>query len=311
MLKNYKDLYRKHIGDKFNKIIISYEPQSGEYTYKGFSHHVEPNALDRISDIIIDDLIFYAFTEDEILKKNQNTNILDDLRTAAKYAYIQRLPKRENAKTDGTIGEVLLDIFLQLESDNTQKLIARAKHTEINNKKEITGYDTLYFSKNNNEISLWLGQAKAGEKTYCKRSIIDDLQEKYKKEYFLNTAFYIADRRDTNELDGLLDGINEICKNAIINKWDIDKKFWALMKHLLENNVTIKIPCLLTYSKDIYNDEQNIKKYIDKEIYDIISEFDDKKFMIDLNLNYEIIFYILPVKDVDSIREKIVEFKKE
>ncbi len=35
------------------------------------------------------------------------------------------------------MGEVLLDIIIQLASQNTQKLIARAKHTEVNNKKEI------------------------------------------------------------------------------------------------------------------------------------------------------------------------------
>lgn len=59
---------------------------------------------------------------------------------------------------------MLLDIFIQLASQNTQKLIARAKHTEINTKKEITGYDALYFTKDMTGISLWLGQAKAGQK---------------------------------------------------------------------------------------------------------------------------------------------------
>ena len=109
------------------------------------------------------------------------------------------------------MGEVLLDIIIQLASQNTKKLIARAKHTEIKNKKEITGYDALYFTKDAEGISLWLGQAKAGQKAYCKRSIIKDLQEKYKREYFADTAFYIADKNEAPELGELLNDICVIC----------------------------------------------------------------------------------------------------
>lgn len=32
---------------------------------------------------------------------------------------------------------------------------------------------------------------------------------------------------------------------------------------------------------------------------------------IELNMTFEVIFYILPVKDVDYIRKKIIEMKKE
>ena len=106
---------------------------------------MEENALDNLSEMIINDMVFYAFTEKEIVKLNDNIQILSDLRSAAKYAYVERLPKRLNSKSDGTMGEVLLDIFIQLSSTNTKKLVARAKHTEMNSRKEITGYDALYF----------------------------------------------------------------------------------------------------------------------------------------------------------------------
>ena len=70
-------------------------------------------------------MIFYAFSENEILRLNDDIDLLEDLRAAAKYAYIERLPKREKAKSDGTMSEVLLDIIIQLASQNTKKLIAR------------------------------------------------------------------------------------------------------------------------------------------------------------------------------------------
>ena len=194
---------------------------------------------------------------------------------------------------------------------NTKKLVARAKHTEINGKKEITGYDALYFTIEGSEICLWLGQAKAGQKNYCKTSIVEDLQEKYKKDYFADTAFYIADRNEAKELENLLEEINKICYLTQVKKWNSNQKFDKLVDVLKNNRVKLKIPCLISYTKDIYIDKNRLKQFINAEINDIISEFDTKVFPIDVGLDYEIVFYILPVKDVDYIRNKIVELKRE
>lgn len=311
MGKSYKEIYNDLIGDKFNAVIISYNPKKGNYEYRGYSHRIEINALDNIANLIIDDMVFYAFSEKEILRLNEDIDLLGDLREAAKFAYVERLPKREKAKSDGTIGEVLLDIFIQLASQNTQKLIARAKHTEMNNKKEITGYDALYFTKDTTQISLWLGQAKAGQKSYCKSSIIEDLQEKYKSEYFADTAFYIADKNEAPELGELLRDINKICLEAQIYKWDNDKKVEELIKILDAKQINIKIPCLITYSRNIYSDKIKLKEYIIDEVEGILNAFDSQTFPIEIGTRYDIVFYIFPVENIDYIRNKIIELKKE
>ena len=41
------------------------------------------NALDNIANLIIDDMIFYAFSENEILRLNDDIDLLEDLRAAA------------------------------------------------------------------------------------------------------------------------------------------------------------------------------------------------------------------------------------
>lgn len=311
MAKIYKEIYNELIGKKFRATVISYNPHKGTYEYLGYSHQVEANALDDIANLIIDDMVFYAFSENEILRLNDDIDLLADLRAAAKYAYIERLPKREKAKSDGTMGEVLLDIFIQLSSQDTQKLIARAKHTEINTKKEITGYDALYFTKDMTGISLWLGQAKAGQKGYCKSSIIKDLKEKYTKEYFADTAFYIADKNEAPELGDLLSAINKVCLMAQLNKWDKEEKVTQLLQILETTHVRIKIPCLITYSKKIYSDKTKLEAYIEAEIKEMVDEVDAEMFPIEIGTNYNIMFYIMPVEDVDYIRNKIVELKKE
>lgn len=311
MGKTYEELYDNLIGEKFRASIIKYDPQSKRYKYCGYSHKVQENALDHLSEMIIDDMIFYAFTEKEILKLNDNMQILSDLRTAAKYAYVERLPKRLNSKSDGTMGEVLLDIFIQLSFANAKKLVARAKHSEMNSKKEITGYDALYFTIEGSEICLWLGQAKAGQKKYCKESIVEDLQVKYKKEYFTDTAFYIADKNEAKELENLLEEINRVCYFAQMRKWSGTQKIDKLVDVLKNNNVKLRIPCLISYTQDIYNDKNKLGQFIIAEMNEIISEFDIKIFPIDIGLDYDIIFYVLPVKDVDYIRDKSVDLKKE
>ncbi|MDU7630993.1 MAG: Hachiman antiphage defense system protein HamA [Lachnospiraceae bacterium] len=311
MDKTYKEIYNELIGEKFRAAIISYKPHRGTYEYLGYSHQAEVNALNDIADLIIDDMVFYAFSENEILRLNDDVDLLVDLRAAAKYAYMERLPKREKAKSDGTMGEVLLDIFIQLASQNTQKLIARAKHTEINSKKEITGYDALYFTKDTTGISLWLGQAKAGQKGYCKSSIIKDLKEKYTKEYFADTAFYIADKNEAPELGELLNEINRICLRVQLNKWNKEEKVKKLFQVLQDKQVRIKIPCLIAYSQKIYSDKTKLETYIETEIREMVDEVDVLKFPIEIGLDYDIVFYIMPIEDVDYIRDKIIDLKKE
>jgi hypothetical protein len=311
MAKMYKEIYDELIGKKFRAAIISYKPHKGAYEYLGYSHRAEVNALNDIAELIIDDMVFYAFSENEILRLNDDIDLLADLRAAAKYAYVERLPKREKAKSDGTMGEVLLDIFIQLASQNTQKLIARAKHTEINTRKEITGYDALYFTKDISGISLWLGQAKAGQKSYCKGSIINDLKEKYTKEYFADTAFYIADKNEAPELGELLSEINRICLLAQLNKWNKEEKVKELFQILQDKQVKIRIPCLIAYSQKIYSDRTKLETFIEAEVKGIVAEFDVQKFPIEIGTNYDIVFYIMPIEDVDYIRDKIIDLKKE
>lgn len=93
--------------------------------------------------------------------------------------------------------------------------------------------------------------------------------------------------------------------------WDENRKVQEIFNVLNSWNVKIKIPCLISYSKDIYSDEKALVEYINKEITDTLKCFDEMTLDIELNMDFEVIFYILPVKDVDYIRKKITKMKKE
>ena len=75
--------------------------------------------------------------------------------------------------------------------------------------------------------------------------------------------------------------------------------------------VKIKIPCLITYSQNIYSDKAKLKEYVEHEVKGVLDEFDSQIFPIEIETSYEIVFYIIPVEDVDYIRDKIIELKKE
>ena len=50
---------------------------------------------------------------------------------------------------------------------------------------------------------------------------------------------------------------------------------------------------------------------MEHEVKEILDEFDSQIFPIEIETSYEIVFYIIPVEDVDYIRDKIIELKKE
>ena len=195
VFEEYRILYDTHIVQKAKLLIVKYNEQKHKYEYRPYSHTTKYDALDNLSDLIIDNMIFYAFSEDEIVNLHKLNGILDNLKIAAKYAYLQRLPKRKNANTDGTPGEVLLDILIQVFEPLSQKLIARAKYQQLGDNNEIKGYDSLYFTKDDSNISLWLGQVKTGTFKYCKASIISDVMKSICWIIFVNQCIILRIKR--------------------------------------------------------------------------------------------------------------------
>lgn len=310
MNDEYCRIYNELIKDQCSNIVIDYDLQNKRYIYHPFSHMKSDTALNDLYNLLVDNIVFYAYSEEEIVSKNK-IGLLDDLRVAAKYAFSERLPQRINPNSDGTLGEVLLDLLIQVFEPMSQKLIARAKFTEVEKRKyEITGYDALYFSMKDQQVTLWLGQAKAGTEQYCKSGIKEDLNTKFYHEYFANAAFYVADRSDSPELTNLLSAINKVCFEAQKNHWDMNIKIKELYKVLKNNNVKIKIPCLLAYTSDIYKNAE-LEKQINFMVTKMQKYFDETDFKINLDLPCEIRFYIFPIKDVSYVRKMFINLKKE
>lgn len=299
--QEYKEIFEKEIVQKSKSVIFSYCPVEDKYKYQPYSHNVGNNAVEDLATLMRQNLLFYAFGEDEV-ENFYNKGSFSSLDQAVKYAYMQRLPKRADTN-DGLPSEVLLDLLVQLYNPTAYKLAVRTIFRQ-NDNNEIKGYDLTYFSKNNDEITIWLGQAKLGQKEYCKTSIDKDLAEKYSQIYLSNQLFFVCDKRihiteDAAKILELIDNLNILMIDECT-----EKRAQKLLSLFSEKNVKIKIPCLLAYgATEAYKDSSRLFAEIESEVSSIREYYRKKTYSFE-GFNPEIVFYVFPIESIERIRDK-------
>ena len=280
---------------------MPFSPIQKEYKYNPYAHTVSDDGVEQLAKLMRHNLLFYAFGEEEIVdfyKKNK----FESLEKAAKYAYKQRLPKRADIN-DGLPGEALLDLLVQMYNPEAYKLAVRTIFRQDDNN-EIRGYDLTYFTKDQNGIFLWLGQAKLGEKDYCKIGIRNDLLEKYTKEYISKQLFFLCDKRIdiTKEAKEILDAIDQL--NCIMIDDNDSQRSCALIKFFQESNIKIRIPCLLAYdARNVYDNTQQIIDKVFVEIESVQQYYEKKPYSFGY-ITPEIVFYVFPIASTERLRNK-------
>ena len=299
--QNYRDIFEKEIVQKSKGIIFSYSPITDKYQYRSYSHGCSNTAVEELGKLMRHNLFFYAFGEDEIVEYYEK-NRFDSLERAAKYAYQQRLPKRANT-ADGLPSEALLDLLIQIFNPTAYKLAVRTLFRQ-NDNNEIKGYDLSYFSKEEESITLWLGQAKLGSKSYCASSINNDLLSKYTKEYLARQFFFICDKRIevTEDAKEILEAIDKI--NVLMMDQDSRSRAERLIAYFVKNHFKIKIPCLLAYGEGtVYHDESQVYEKIMNEVESIRRYY--KKYLYSFeDIIPEIIFCVFPIESIERLRDK-------
>lgn len=251
------------------------------------------------------DLFFYAFSEEEVVN-SYDKDRFTSLEQASKFAYKQRLPKRSNI-SDGLPSEVLLDLLVQIYNPKAYKLAIRTIARQDDNN-EIKGYDLTYFTKDDESISLWLGQAKLGSKDYCKLGIHNDLCDKYDTLYISHQLFFVCDKRFslTEEAKVILELVENI--NILMMDENDEIRAQELIKFFQEQKIKIKIPCLLAYENDeVYNDKEKLQELINSETESIKSYFNKRSYKFG-GFAPEIVFYVFPIESVDRLRDKETGF---
>ena len=161
---NAMEIFKTVIGERLKPLIIKYTPYMDSFETHPFRHSFDADFEKNFSDLLYDNIVFYAYEKDEIEKEYEKRR-LTNLKVASKVAY-ERIPKTER-KADGLMGELTLDCFIKWFFPDIEFLFSRAKYTERiphkekeakNNRQEIKGYDSLVFSLENGMKVFWVGQ---------------------------------------------------------------------------------------------------------------------------------------------------------
>lgn len=299
--QEYNGIFEREIMQQSKGIIFSFSPLNDKHTYQPYSHAISPDAVEKLGELMRHNLLFYSFGEDEVVAYYKK-DAFSSLEAAAKFAYQSRLPHRD-PKQDGLPSEVLLDLLVQIYNPNAYKLAVRTIFRQAD-KTEIKGYDLTYFTRDSSGISLWLGQAKLGGKSYCKIGIDKDLMEKYVASYLSKQLYFVCDKRihiscDAQEILEAIEVLN-------IRSIDDDETIRAqqLIDLLNQLGIRIKIPCLLAYEKNgIYQEASKLYERIMSEAEDMKKYFNSHSYSFTGFLP-EIIFYVFPIESIERLRDK-------
>lgn len=303
--EEYKKIYAEEIISACRGIIFSYSPVKNKYDFIPFSHGVGNEAVEKLAGLMRKNLLFYCYGEEEIVSDYTRSKF-SSLEQAAKYAFKHRLPDRAHTN-DGLPSEVLLDLLIQITEPMAYKLAVRPIFRQDDNN-EIKGYDLTYFSILNNEVSLWLGQAKMGAKEYCKGSINEDLLKKFKATYLTRQMFFVCDKpaeltEEAKQLVGIINAVDI----ATLDEDPVQRSD-ALLRCFRNKNIKIKIPCLLAYGEGlVYENPAAVFTMIEQETESIQKYYLSHKYEFE-GFNPEILFYIFPIQDLERIRNKETGF---
>ncbi len=100
--QEYKHIFENEIIIQNKSIICEYSPVKGLYEYKPYSHNCSVCCgkicyglcYTSLGELMRKNLVFYCYGEEEIVKNYRN-KFFYDLEKSAKYAYRNRVPKRQ------------------------------------------------------------------------------------------------------------------------------------------------------------------------------------------------------------------------
>lgn len=205
-----------------------------------------------------------------------------------------------NINSKGDYGELLLYLVLSIFYD-VPKFVTKAR-LRSTTKDQIKGFDCAHFSIENEQVTLWLGEAK------FHKSVSGAVSSAYKS---LND--HLNDPEKIKSELKILGGEIEINKTIEPRKYDLLKQYVSGGKSL--DKVNISIPVLITY------DSSCIKKHCSTGIADI----DDLSLRSELeselkshfkkiynrswpnHKNIKIVFFAIPLESVSDLKKMIAQ----
>lgn len=309
-------IFKQFIGERLTPLIMKYDSYKDVFTTHPYRHIFDEDFERNFTDVIFDSIIFYAYEKDEI-EKEYNKGRLTDLRKAARGAYENRVPKTER-EADGLLGELTLDSFIKLFFPHIEMLYSRVKYMERSPHEEesverkgheIKGYDGMVFSIEDGQKYFWVGQVKTGSWEYCLSAIKDDINKSTIKNYFGDAIAILCDimravSSTSSELSQIIDDIND---RIFENNSNRSVKVDSILDYFKEEQIKIRIPCLLMPDETNYSDEPELLNIVKRKIHNTFKDFEIEN---KSNLDVEILLLIFPLRNLKKVRELFLEVRK-
>ncbi|MFS0892381.1 DUF1837 domain-containing protein [Peribacillus frigoritolerans] len=264
------DLSSKVVLTEKHPFTLDYE--SGSYRQK------------ELVKIIKDSVIHFALTPEEI-KKWKDTNDFGEMERKA----WDRISKAHKY-SKGDYGELLLYLMLTVFFP-TEKFVTKVR-LRSSKKDQIKGFDCAHFTVENEQVYLWLGEAKFHNNfSNAISGAMSSIEEHCEFDYLNDEISILSSNIEINEAFTHYETLNTILNGGV----SLDK-------------IKIKIPVLLTYDSALLKKHTNIEDaaFIEKMEKDFIKKFkniDDRK--PSLNPNIEVIFMVIPFESVTSIKDQL------
>ena len=175
---------------------------------------------------------------------------------------------------------------------------------------EVRGYDGLLFSCEDDKKYMWVGQVKTGSWKYCLDGIKKDINKSILEHYFSSAMMILADImkavscRSKNLLK-IIDDLNDLILEHSADKPLLHSKIVTYFK---EENITIRVPCLIIADEKSYSGEKTLLEIIKTKVND---SFDDFNIVNDAGLNIEVLLLVFPVQNIGKIRSEFLGVRKQ
>ncbi len=254
------------------------------------------NSDEKLARIIHNSIIDYSFDSFEM---NKDESVLFNRALASRIRYNDE-DDDETKLNYGFFGEVLLNSILHV-IYKTDSLISKGHFTIVGNG-ESKGYDSYHLIQNKGNIHLWFGEVKfRANSSSCLKSALDNLSTKILTDDYLsnNNLIPIFDEMNKNtEYDKKFEGSKILeYKNKWINEGIVD------IDWLIKEKVKLIYPILISFNKSNRGYDQSIKNAVD-----YIKKGYSKLSFGNLSIDSTIFFIFLPVTDVKTIKEKVLEW---
>ncbi|MBB6019064.1 hypothetical protein HNR77_000121 [Paenibacillus sp. JGP012] len=239
--------------------------------------------------IIRESVIHFALTKREIKKYKED----DDFGEMQRKAWERISKAQKNQK--GDFGELLLYIILSVFFPS-EKFVTKVR-LRSSTKDQIKGFDCAHFSIEDEDVYLWLGEAKFHQSfSGAISNAIESIKEHCEIDYLRDEISILSSNIELNDNYPEYEKINDILNSG----GTLDK-------------IKIRIPVLLTYDCKVLTNHKDIESetFIEEMTGEFLKKYKKiEDFELSSKPNIEVLFIIMPFESVAFIKTELEKLEE-